>query len=340
MVDRSHRDVREGFIAMAASEKVHAYLIVAKAGQPDQWIIWDTLQIRIGRHPDQDLVLPESEISREHALLKHKGAQFEIEDLHTANHTYVNGQQITKSQLTPNDVISVGDWKIRFCVSSENPVLRDPRAKYASRLKDYRLSDEEEGARTMLGVKLEEDPALAKRAEKKPYRVENLRKKLEVEEPAHKLDLKNQGIEALGEMSFSADVSGFDFPEDAPTVPVLRSQPDAASALSQARAAQTTPAPVATPQTPTPAPVQMLDSVSDFEFASEEPVVAAPLAAPAPAPVSQNRVAPTASLQDVTLTLQLQGVSAELLQLLESLHDRKLDLRELAIVLQSIAVKK
>lgn len=409
------RNEEEG--EMAAGEKVHPYLVVTRVGQSDQVILWDTLRIRVGRHPDQDLVLPESEISREHAIFKREGAQFAVEDLHTANHTYVNGQRITKSVITPNDVITIGDWKIRFCVSNENPARRMPNAKYASQLKDYHHAEDDDGARTMLGVNLEEDPALAKRSERPVYRAPDLRKKIDAEPPRPKIDLKNQGLEALDAdngLSFSNGLSGFDFVESAPTVPAIRSQSDAAAALSEAGAAQAalpqkvspTAMPIsASPQTPPPQ-IEMHDSVDDFEFGLEEssarsgsvakapapaspvvtpsPPVAAPsepmpsgdvtmiaigapkrrasrvTAAPVSAPTVPTRpsalppsekatdVSSTTSksvdaqpmLHDVSMTLQLSGVSNELLQLLKTLQDRKLDLRDLSVVLQSIVLSQ
>lgn len=389
---------------MAAGEKVHPYLVVTRVGQSDQVILWDTLRIRVGRHPDQDLVLPESEISREHAIFKREGAQFAVEDLHTANHTYVNGQRITKSVITPNDVITIGDWKIRFCVSNENPARRMPNAKYASQLKDYHHAEDDDGARTMLGVNLEEDPALAKRSERPVYRAPDLRKKIDAEPPRPKIDLKNQGLEALDAdngLGFSNGLSGFDFPESMPTLPAMHAQVDAVAALSEASVVQAAipqeVSPAVTPQaamaqTPPPPAVAMLDQVNDFEFRLEEsaapvasvaaPVVAAPASdasasvpsgevtmiaigapkrrasrvtatpvdaptVPASPPQVKNVPASTSKsvdaqpmLHDVSMTLQLSGVSNELLQLLRALQDRKLDLRELTVVLQSIALSQ
>ncbi len=45
--------------------RVYTYLVISRASQPEQVIVWDTLKIRIGRNFEQDIVLenPESALS-------------------------------------------------------------------------------------------------------------------------------------------------------------------------------------------------------------------------------------------------------------------------------------
>jgi Inner membrane component of T3SS, cytoplasmic domain len=67
----------------------------------------------IGRK-DCDLVLNDSEISRQHAELKIVGHKVVIEDLMSTNGTQVNGITITRTQLAPNDLVTVGETSLRI----------------------------------------------------------------------------------------------------------------------------------------------------------------------------------------------------------------------------------
>jgi len=67
----------------------------------------------IGRK-DCDLVLNDSEVSRRHAELKIVGQKLMIEDLMSTNGTQVNGMTITRIQLAPNDLITVGETSLRI----------------------------------------------------------------------------------------------------------------------------------------------------------------------------------------------------------------------------------
>jgi hypothetical protein len=68
--------------------RVYTYLVIARASRPEQVIVWDTLKIQIGRHFEQDVVLENPEISREHTLLRRDGENYIAEDLKTANGTF------------------------------------------------------------------------------------------------------------------------------------------------------------------------------------------------------------------------------------------------------------
>lgn len=67
----------------------------------------------IGRK-DCDLVLNDVQVSRRHAELKIVGQKLVIEDLMSTNGTQVNGITITRIQLAPNDLITIGDTTLRI----------------------------------------------------------------------------------------------------------------------------------------------------------------------------------------------------------------------------------
>ncbi len=65
--------------------------------------------IRIGRVPDNDIVLADLDVSRHHAELRRDPAgSFEIIDLGSHGGTFVNGKRITHTTLTEQDIISIG----------------------------------------------------------------------------------------------------------------------------------------------------------------------------------------------------------------------------------------
>lgn len=67
----------------------------------------------IGRK-DCDLVLNDDKVSRRHAELKIVGQKVVIEDLVSTNGTQVNGKTISRVQLAPNDLITIGETSLRI----------------------------------------------------------------------------------------------------------------------------------------------------------------------------------------------------------------------------------
>lgn len=62
----------------------------------------------IGRDPDCDIVIPDRQVSRKHALLRRVEAGFELEDLGSKNGTHLNGSPLHGPQrLQDGDLIQV-----------------------------------------------------------------------------------------------------------------------------------------------------------------------------------------------------------------------------------------
>jgi pSer/pThr/pTyr-binding forkhead associated (FHA) protein len=64
--------------------------------------------LKIGRAPDNDLQLSVDGVSRQHAQVTPDGDGFWIEDLNSANGTFLNGVRVTKERLAHLDVITLG----------------------------------------------------------------------------------------------------------------------------------------------------------------------------------------------------------------------------------------
>jgi predicted ester cyclase len=71
--------------------------------------------IRIGRTPDNDIVLADLDVSRHHAeLRRNPDGSFEITDLGSHGGTYVNDERITRTMLAEHDIVSIGNVTFRL----------------------------------------------------------------------------------------------------------------------------------------------------------------------------------------------------------------------------------
>ena len=71
--------------------------------------------LRIGRAPDNDLVLDDLLVSRYHAELRRKpDGGYEITDLGSQNGTFVSGRRITAHPLTDSDTVGIGHSTFRL----------------------------------------------------------------------------------------------------------------------------------------------------------------------------------------------------------------------------------
>lgn len=69
----------------------------------------------IGRHPKNDLVLNQPEISGQHAQIRWDGSAFVVKDLGSRNGTFLNGVRIkAESTLPDGAIIRIGDVQLRF----------------------------------------------------------------------------------------------------------------------------------------------------------------------------------------------------------------------------------
>jgi DNA-binding SARP family transcriptional activator len=70
---------------------------------------------RIGRSPDNDIVLSNSKVSRQHAVIIDTGTGFVITDLRSANGVYVSGRRThVSTAIRDGDRIHIGDHRLTF----------------------------------------------------------------------------------------------------------------------------------------------------------------------------------------------------------------------------------
>lgn len=68
----------------------------------------------IGRDDGNSVQLPDTKVSKFHAVIRAKDEQWTIEDLGSTNGTMVNGADIKSSQLVNGDLISIGPFELVF----------------------------------------------------------------------------------------------------------------------------------------------------------------------------------------------------------------------------------
>ena len=70
--------------------------------------------LRLGRSPDNDVILRDPATSGHHARLERRGDQFWVVDLGSTNGTFVNGESIQEKQLNHGDRLTVGQNSVHF----------------------------------------------------------------------------------------------------------------------------------------------------------------------------------------------------------------------------------
>ena len=72
--------------------------------------------LRIGRSPDNDLMLRDPATSGHHARIERRATQFWIVDLGSTNGTLVNGEPIQEKELNHGDRITIGQNAVHVSI--------------------------------------------------------------------------------------------------------------------------------------------------------------------------------------------------------------------------------
>ena len=92
----------------------HGTLILTLANGSEQAFTINKNLVSLGRSAANDVSVPDAKVSRFHAHLQSSQGQWVLIDLDSSNGTRVKGQQITRIDLSPGDVIAMGDSTLRF----------------------------------------------------------------------------------------------------------------------------------------------------------------------------------------------------------------------------------
>jgi hypothetical protein len=69
-------------------------------------------ELIVGRHPSCDIVLGDPTVSRRHARLRFRDANWVLHDLGSTNGTLVNDAPVVRCQLRPGDRVAIGDEQL------------------------------------------------------------------------------------------------------------------------------------------------------------------------------------------------------------------------------------
>jgi predicted component of type VI protein secretion system len=91
--------------------------LVPENGDPPIPILRDVTVV--GRHADCDVVINEASLSKRHCVFVKTDGLLVIRDLATTNGTKVKGQKVRWAALLPEDKISLGGYKLRVYLGSD-----------------------------------------------------------------------------------------------------------------------------------------------------------------------------------------------------------------------------
>ena len=135
-----------------AAERVHIFFILRRGEKNERIVVWDTQDVTVGRAPENDLVVEDPEMSREHVRFRKEGAAFLVDNLSTSNPTFVNDESVTSHPLTHKDVVRIASTELVFCRVNQNPVTLGLLTEYASQLKGFGPQVGGDGEATILGL--------------------------------------------------------------------------------------------------------------------------------------------------------------------------------------------
>ncbi len=91
---------------------------VSIAGE-DQEFPLSAAEVRVGRGPDNDIVLPDSSVSRQHAVLRFEDGSWFVYDLESTNGVQINGAAAKRGEMGFGDVLKMGVFELK--VSGDAP---------------------------------------------------------------------------------------------------------------------------------------------------------------------------------------------------------------------------
>jgi ribosomal protein L40E len=107
---------REPFVTTEIAKKV-ADLVVLE-GKGARFPVLEKEVQRIGRGRDMDIRLDDDTVSNEHAEILWQDGSLFIEDRHSTNGTFVNGQKVVRQLLKDKDVVQLGRTRLLLIMAA------------------------------------------------------------------------------------------------------------------------------------------------------------------------------------------------------------------------------
>ena len=90
-------------------------LFVTQDGDTLRELVFDKPRFLVGRSDHNDIPIPSKFVSRHHALLVRHGGSTFLMDLNSTNGTFGNSRRVSNHVLIHDDVITIGNHRIKFC---------------------------------------------------------------------------------------------------------------------------------------------------------------------------------------------------------------------------------
>jgi len=88
----------------------------------------DRPRLRVGRTPDNDIVIDNLAVSRLHALIEEEKGEYFVRDCDSLNGTEVNGERIKRRRLEDGDEVTIAKHSIMFRIPSGHAVVETDEA--------------------------------------------------------------------------------------------------------------------------------------------------------------------------------------------------------------------
>jgi DNA-binding NtrC family response regulator len=108
--------------------------ILQAIDDPSQEWIFDKEEIRIGSMEDNDVVLGDDTVSRNHCKIVQDDNGYVLIDQRSTNGTFVNKVRIREAFLKPGSIVSVGQSQLRFTAREEEVEIVPSRADHCAGL--------------------------------------------------------------------------------------------------------------------------------------------------------------------------------------------------------------
>jgi len=103
-------------IPAAPGHRVPALVVRAGGGRAGETFETSGLRTLIGRSPECHVFLDDVTVSRRHAEILHEDDRYVIRDLGSLNGTFVNRRRIESAELSADDEVQIGKYRLTFLV--------------------------------------------------------------------------------------------------------------------------------------------------------------------------------------------------------------------------------
>jgi hypothetical protein len=113
VIDEATGELRPVDVGDVAAQS-GALVIRSGGGRTGQSFPLHGERMTIGRSPDAEVFLDDVTVSRDHAVLVHRGGSWFLDDSGSLNGTYVNRRRIDSHKLEDGDELQVGKYKLTY----------------------------------------------------------------------------------------------------------------------------------------------------------------------------------------------------------------------------------